>query len=323
MNKVKRLSEALLVWRYDLMNEGKPWVRIFMHRLILVLVLLLSLPVQAELLTSEDSEEAVAEQTPRLKQQLAKAGFEWGAPIFVRIYKQSNLLELWLKKGEKFELFRSYPVCERSGLLGPKVVEGDDQAPEGFYSVNEDWMHPFSSFHLAFNIRYPNDYDRLLERTGSAIMVHGGCSSSGCFAMTDEAIEEIYTLAETALRSGQREFKVHVFPFPLTDANLAKYSQSKWYDFWMNLKEGYDFFEQHRVPPNEFVVDGRYVFEETTRDCSMLACEGKVCTEKQKLRDEAVDSLWEEIMKAEAELTAANEKAPAGEPDGASQVLVD
>lgn len=295
----------------------------FMQRLLFVFLLLFALPSQAELRTSEDSEEAVAEQTPKLKRQLAKAGFEWGAPIFVRIYKQSNRLELWLKKTDRFELFRTYPICERSGLLGPKIYEGDDQAPEGFYSVNEDWMHPFSSFHLAFNIRYPNDYDRLLKRTGSAIMVHGGCSSSGCFAMTDEGIEEIYTLAQTALLNGQSEFKVHVFPFPLTEANLAKHRKSKWYDFWMNLKEGSDYFEKHGVPPNEFVVDGRYVFEESTQDCSLVACEGKACAEKDKRRDEAVDSLWEELMNAEAELAAANEKAPAGGPGGASQVLVD
>lgn len=293
-------------------------------RLIVIPLLMLyfSLPARAELLTSEDSEEAVAEQTPKLKKQLAQAGFEWGSPIFVRIFKQSNELELWLKKGDRFEHFRTYPVCERSGELGPKLEQGDEQAPEGFYSVTEDWMHPFSDFHLAFNIRYPNDHDRLLKRTGSAIMVHGGCSSSGCFAMTDDGIEEIYTLAETALRYGQQGFKVHVFPFPLTEVNLKGHRHSKWYDFWLNLKEGYDYFETHGVPANEYVVAGRYEFEETSNDCTLPVCDEPDCTAQLAASDNAIDSLWEQMMAAEADL-AANEKAPDSELTGASKTLVD
>ncbi len=308
-----------------------------MHKTLRILLTALILagasPAGAELLFSEDSQEAVARQTPRLKAQLAKAGFEFGTPIFVRIFKQSNTLELWLQKGGKFELFRTYPICERSGALGPKQVQGDDQAPEGFYSVNADWMHPFSDFHLAFNIRYPNDYDSLLGRTGSAIMVHGGCSSSGCFAMTDEGIEEIYTLAEAALLNGQAGFKVHVFPFPLTAANLEKNRNSRWYDFWVNLKEGYDLFEAYRIPPNEFVVDGRYEFEETSTHCAVAECDAEVCETRQNAQAQALDSLWLEVMEQQArdEMAAAEnaraevlaqqeldkEKAPSGEPDRA------
>lgn len=293
--------------------------------ILLLLGLACATQAFAGLLTSEDSEEAVAYQTPRLKAQLAKAGFEWGAPIFVRIFKQSDELQLWLKKGERFALFRTYPVCERSGELGPKLARGDDQAPEGFYSVTADWMHPFSDFHLAFNIRYPNDYDRLLGRTGSAIMVHGGCSSSGCFAMTDERVEEIYTLAQAALLNGQDSFKVHVFPFPLTDQNLARYQKSRWYDFWLNLKEGSDLFEASGLPPNEFVVAGRYAFEENTAQCALPPCEGEDCQQLNARSNKAVDSLWEALMvqAAEAELAAANKEAPPGEPDGALATAID
>lgn len=288
------------------------------------MALLLSAQASGEMLFSEDSREAVARQTPILKKQLAAAGFEWGAPIFIRIYKLSNELELWLKKGERFELFRTYPVCERSGYLGPKLAQGDDQAPEGFYSVTADWMHPFSDFHLAFNIRYPNDHDRMLGRTGSAIMVHGGCSSSGCFAMTDDRIEEIYTLAEVALLNGQQNFKVHVFPFPMTDANLVQHKNSRWYKFWLNLKEGSDLFAANGVPPNEYVVDGRYMFEESSVQCAMTACEGNDCVLQDQLNEKAVNSLWIELMKEDAaseSLDPAQEKAPPDEPDGALSTL--
>ncbi len=295
----------------------------------LIFTILITAPARAELLFSEDSREAVEQQTPILKEQLREAGFEWGAPIFVRIFKQSNQLELWLKKGERFELFRSYPICERSGYLGPKISQGDEQAPEGFYSVIADWMHPFSDFHLAFNIRYPNDHDRMLGRTGSAIMVHGGCSSSGCFAMTDEGIEEIYTLAEVALLNGQERFKVHVFPFPLTDENLARHRKNKWHDFWLNLKEGSDLFEANGVPPNEYVVDGRYMFEETSVQCAVAECQDEDCVRQSQLSEQAVNSLWRELMKEEAaaeeaaSLAAAQENAPPGEPDGALSITVD
>lgn len=314
--------------------------------LFFALLVAFVLPASAELLTSEDSEEAVARQTPRLKQQLKKAGFEFGAPLFVRIFKQPNQLELWLKKGTRFELFRTYAICYRSGFLGPKLYQGDDQAPEGFYSVTADWMHPFSDYHLAFNIRYPNDLDSQLGRTGSAIMVHGGCSSSGCFAMTDEAIEEIYTLAEAALRNGQETFKVHVFPFHLTERNLARHRNSRWYDFWQNLKTGYDLFLTNGVPANEFVVEGHYEFEEITAHCALPECEGEACEQSLIVADEAIDSLWQEIiaeqeaaltaaMNDEAATAAANElankyakdyvieKAPSGNPDEAFNQKLD
>lgn len=221
------------------------------------------------LVYSEESIEARARVTPRLKRELAAQGFEWGAPIYVRIFKQPRKLELWLEQADRsFRLFKSYPICEFAGGLGPKRARGDDQVPEGFYSVNPHWMHPFSDYHLAFNVRYPNDYDAYYERTGANIMVHGGCSSSGCIAMTDARIEEIYTLAEAAIRGGQPYFKVHIFPFPLTEANLQAHAKSPWHDFWRNLKEGYDLFEVNRVPPEDYFADGRYQFLETAATAS-------------------------------------------------------
>lgn len=218
----------------------------------------------ATLLRRNDASEVMDRVAPRLKNDLKKVGLEYGAPIHVRIFKESRELELWVQSGARFQKFRTYPICEMSGGLGPKTERGDDQAPEGFYSVTHDWMWPYSNFHLAFNIRYPNDYDKSLERTGSAIMVHGGCSSSGCFAMTDEKIEEIYTLAAAALIKGQPEFAVHVFPFRMTDKNMARHKNARWAKFWANLKDGYDIFEKHGVPPTIAVVDSKYAFSTGT-----------------------------------------------------------
>jgi len=149
-----------------------------------------------------------------------------------------------------------------SGKLGPKTAEGDLQAPEGFYFVPPSRMKPDSTYHLAFNLGYPNAYDQAHGRTGSFLMVHGNRISIGCFAMTDSKIEEIYTLCDAALDKGQPFFRVHVFPFRMTKERLALAKDHKWHDFWLNLKEGYDWFETKRVPPDTTVKDLRYAFRD-------------------------------------------------------------
>jgi murein L,D-transpeptidase YafK len=224
-----------------------------------------------ELFTSDNLEDAKEETLPRLKRKLAAKNMVYGKPVFIRIFKESRELEMWIQKNEEFELFRTYPICEMSGRIGPKLEQGDDQAPEGFYWVNEGWMHPKSSFHLAMNVGYPNAYDKEHNRTGSAIMIHGECSSSGCFAMTDDYIEEIYLLSEAALIAGQPFFRVQIFPFRMTDANMKRHKGYRWYSFWENLKEGYDFFEAHKRPANAEVLDGRYVFNDSNEPPPLFA----------------------------------------------------
>jgi murein L,D-transpeptidase YafK len=185
-----------------------------------------------------------------------------GAPVFIRIFKEESSLELWLQERSsgKFKLLSQYPICYFSGDLGPKQRTGDGQSPEGFYSVPPGSLNPYSDYHLSFNLGYPNAFDRAKGRTGSALMVHGGCVSIGCYAMTDDGIEEIYTLASAALRDGQSAFQVHIFPFRMTSANLARHRHSEWLDFWSNLKEGYDLFERDQLPPRVTVRGGRYSF---------------------------------------------------------------
>lgn len=215
-----------------------------------------------EVPTSARSQAAIERVEPDLKNRLRQRGLRYGAPVFVRIFKQSSQLELWIENDNRFELFRTYDICTFSGNLGPKLRTGDLQSPEGFYFVNAGRMNPASQFHLSFNLGYPNAYDRHHGRTGSALMVHGNCVSIGCYAMTDPSIEQIYALAEAALRNGQNFFRVHVFPFRMTQHNMQQHRDSHWYKFWQNLKQGYDFFEHTRRPPNVEVKNGRYVFEE-------------------------------------------------------------
>ena len=213
--------------------------------------------------SSKRSLKAIASVAPRLVKDLKAKGLAYGDPVFIRIFKEERQLEIWVRKDAKFELFRIYPIVGMSGQLGPKLKEGDRQAPEGFYFVNPDRMNPNSSYHLAFNIGYPNALDRALRRTGSAIMVHGNTGSIGCFAMTDARIEEIYALVDAALRNGQKFFRIHSFPFRMTEPNMQRHRNSRWTRFWANLKTGYDHFETHNRPPNVVVRNNEYAFEQT------------------------------------------------------------
>ncbi len=232
-----------------------------MKQLWLVLLLIMVNVSHAAIPSSDRSRKAIASVKAGLQVELAEQGLEYGAPVFMRIFKEPGTLEVWLqsKQGD-FKLFKTYPICTFSGELGPKLAQGDQQAPEGFYFVRPGQLNPFSQFHLSFNLGYPNAYDRYHKRTGSALMVHGNCVSIGCYAMTDPLINEIYALANAALENGQPFFRVHAFPFALTDFNLEPYKNHQWYDFWRNLKEGYDWFEQKRTPPDVQVKQGRYTF---------------------------------------------------------------
>lgn len=209
--------------------------------------------------TSERSIEVTTRVAPRMQQRMHAIGRELGDPIFFRIIKATSTLEVWVG-GESWVLLDTWPICAWAGTLGPKLAEGDMQSPEGFYFLTPGRMNPNSQWHLGMNIGYPNAYDRFHERTGSFIVIHGVCGSSGCFAMTDPLIEELWVLAEAALNGGQDIIRVHIFPFEMTDTNLAAHADSPWLDFWLNLREGWDFFVSQGSPPNVEVVDGRYVF---------------------------------------------------------------
>lgn len=197
-------------------------------------------------------------------ERLAAKGFAAGAPLLIRIFKAESELELWMEKNGRYELFATYPICHWSGTLGPKQREGDKQTPEGFYTITSRQLHHVGRWPRSLNLGFPNAFDHAMGRSGSYILVHGGCSSVGCFAMTNPVIGEIYGLAAASLRGGQRHIPTHVFPFRLTDENLAKNARSEWADFWANLKQGYDSFERTRQPPRVSVCENRYHIQDAS-----------------------------------------------------------
>lgn len=204
---------------------------------------------------------------PSTVKQMETLNMDRAAPILIRIYKEESTLEVWKQdRGGRFALLSSYPICKFSGNLGPKLMQGDHQAPEGFYDIAPDQMNPNSSEYLAFNTGFPNALDRSLGRTGSFLMVHGGCRSAGCYAMTDYAMEEIYGLVEEAFKGGQEKVQLQAFPFRMTAQNLASHAGDPNMPFWEMLKAGSDAFLATERPPRVAVCDRRYVFNPAIAD---------------------------------------------------------
>lgn len=193
-------------------------------------------------------------------------GMTPSSPIMMRIFKEEAVLEVWKQKDTgRYEMVKSYEICKYSGDKGPKYKEGDRQAPEGFYYVGRPQMNPRSSYHLSFNLGFPNPYDRSHGRTGTHLMVHGDCSSAGCYAMTDEGVAEIYAFAREALNGGrQKQFLVKAYPFRMTPENMARHHDHEHFDYWTMIKQGYDHFELTKQPPKVDVCERRYVFNQSS-----------------------------------------------------------
>ena len=199
---------------------------------------------------------------PKLIADMTAKDMDLQSPILVRLFKQEAELEIWKQdRSGRFALLKTYPICRWSGDLGPKVREGDRQAPEGFYAISPAQMNPQSAYYLSFNTGYPNAFDKALGRTGSQLMVHGDCSSRGCYAMTDEQIAEIYSLGRESFFGGQKSFQLQAYPFKMTPVNMAKHRNNPNMPFWKMIKEGNDHFEVTKQEPKVDFCEKKYVFD--------------------------------------------------------------
>src|SRR6201996_3954050 len=212
--------------------------------------------------TNQPQNKANKELPGHMLSLLAQKSMSKHSPILVRIFKEESELEVWKQDTSgRFELLKVYPICRWSGDLGPKITEGDRQAPEGFYAITPGLMNPNSTYYLAINTGFPNTFDRANGYTGNFLMIHGDCSSRGCYAMTDEQIGEIYSLGREAFLGGQKEFQVQAYPFRMTPANLAHHRNNPNMPFWQMIKEGNDHFEVSHLEPKVDVCDRHYVFD--------------------------------------------------------------
>ncbi len=194
-----------------------------------------------------------------LKRQFAEKKLQWPPnELYIRSFKYDRQLEVWVKNEDKetFKLFKSYKVCMQSGSMGPKRFEGDYQIPEGFYYINE--FNPNSNYHLALGLNYPNASDKILSDSlhpGKGIYIHGNCVSTGCIAISDAPIEELYLLTTYAKENGQNFIPVHVFPVKYNVKKSFEYLAKATKEnqplqrFAINLKEAFDYFEEKKKLP--------------------------------------------------------------------------
>lgn len=195
--------------------------------------------------------------------EMDKKNMDRNAPILIRIFKEEGKLEIWkAKRDNRFDVIASYDICAWSGKLGPKIKEGDRQAPEGFYNLTPGHLNPNSNYYLAINTGFPNRYDQANGRNGTNLMIHGACSSSGCYSMTDAQVLEIYGFARDAFKGGQKTVQLQALPFRMTAENMARHRNSEHFEFWKMLKVGYDNFEVTKRPPEVNVCEKKYVFNQ-------------------------------------------------------------
>src|SRR3979411_1445981 len=241
---------------------------------------------------------------PKLVADMAEKNMDLQSPMLVRLFKQEAELEVWKQdRNGRFALLKTYPICRWSGDLGPKVREGDRQAPEGFYSISPGQMNPQSAYYLSFNTGYPNAYDKSLGHTGSELMVHGDCSSRGCYAMTDEQIAEIYSLGRESFFGGQKSFQLQAFPFKMTPVNMAKHRNNPNMPFWKMIKEGYDHFEVTRQEPKVEFCENKYVFDpaQPPNSSKPLAFNASAKCPAYVIPDEIADAVREKQQQEAAE----------------------
>lgn len=247
--------------RVTAMTSNRPSILTTMRKLATGAVVTGAVLVLAGCSSGLDALDPSTEITPKVAREIRSKGFNQEDAVLVRIFKEESELEVWKKKASgEYALFKTYPICRWSGKLGPKTKTGDRQAPEGFYQVNMGRLNPKSQYYLSFNLGYPNRLESALGYTGEALMVHGACSSSGCFAMTDPQVAELYAMVLKAMKSGQRSFQVQAFPFRMTSANMRKHAGDPNTSFWRNLKLGFDAFERTRREVSVSVCEGKYQF---------------------------------------------------------------
>jgi murein L,D-transpeptidase YafK len=262
------------------MTSSEPSVIGMMKRLAIGVSVSASLMLTASCSGGLDALDPSTEITPKLAREIKAKGFNQEDAVLVRIFKEESELELWKRKASgEYKLYKTFPICRWSGKLGPKKKTGDRQAPEGFYQVNMGLLNPKSQYYLSFNLGYPNRLESALGYTGEALMVHGACSSSGCYAMTDQQMAELYPIILKAMKSGQRSFQVQAYPFRMNSTNMARHAGDPSMRFWKNLKQGYDAFNRTKRDVQVSVCEGRYQFDRSFSEepnSALGACPGAI-----------------------------------------------
>jgi len=226
---------------------------------IFVILLAISISGCSIVYDRVDPRGGLSPQTAALISASESVGASANSPVLIRIFKQSNELELWRKTSKGYALVNTFTVCAYSGDLGPKHKQGDRQAPEGFYNIVIGQLNYHSIRFLSLNTGYPNNYDRQQRSTGSSLMIHGGCDSAGCYAIQDAPMQDLFAAVRDSLKAGQKSVQLHIYPFRMSNINMLLNRDSKYIDFWQQLKVGYDKFETSKQDLIVSVINKKYV----------------------------------------------------------------
>jgi hypothetical protein len=166
-------------------------------------------PVAAEAPRAVTVEQRVMQFGPpvagRVREAFESAGVAYPPrELALLAFKDIRHLEMYARDSgtARWTFIKDYRVLGASGTLGPKLVEGDRQVPEGIYGVES--LNPNSHYYLSIRLDYPNEFDRAVaqregrEKLGGDIMIHGGRGSDGCLAVGNPAIEELFVLSALA-----------------------------------------------------------------------------------------------------------------------------
>jgi len=191
---------------------------------------------------------------------IEKVGGEIGNKILIIIFKTEKRLELWMDIAGEYKFLKSYPIISYSGKLGAKVSIKDKQAPEGYYSINIHRIIRKDELFTKLDLGFPNRYDKEHNVSSGYASIHNPSIQEDGFVIDNNNISEIYNIVQEALLNGYKTIPVYIYPFVMTQYNLERYYNSRWIDFWRNIKEGYDYFNRYHRTPKIEIRNGRYIF---------------------------------------------------------------
>ncbi|MFN7498961.1 MAG: hypothetical protein ACK5SF_16325 [Hyphomonadaceae bacterium] len=207
-----------------------------------------------------------ADAIERTRQRLAFAysdlGLTLGAPVYFRLIREQDRLEVWVKASSgSYSRLRNFKICSKDGALGPRQGASTGQ-PEGFYTLTAAQMRPQGVGYLGINLNWPNAYDRGRGWRGAPSLLQAGCASGRHYGLTDQDMEEVYTIAYSALVNGQAAIPFHIFPFQMTSFRMLQVGQGPKASFWRDLEPAWRAFERTKTPPQIRVQGRRYRISE-------------------------------------------------------------
>jgi hypothetical protein len=195
---------------------------------------------------------SIARSNTRLGFALDDSGIDWAAPVFLRLIKNTGRLEVWMVRNNRFVLFRRFKVCGDSDVSpGPRLSAAPNRVPEGIYRINANSLSVRTGRYLGVGIGWPTAVDRSFgaRLPDGAVLLDGRCAGNGSIGLTDQDMEEVYTLLWAALQAGQSVIQFHIYPKPMGQ-NLDPETMAGYERFYRDLSSIWDAGGGQGNPPS-------------------------------------------------------------------------